>query len=98
DLYYRLNVMYVELPPLRQRVGDEKLFAEHFLGILAARYGARAPVLDADSCAWMRTHSWPGNIRELEILLEREFLLAEGAPVLRKYATLPHASRPGSLP
>jgi transcriptional regulator with PAS, ATPase and Fis domain len=83
DLYYRLNVMYVELPPLRQRVGDVELLAEHYLGALATRSGSPVPMLDAKSCAWMRTHPWPGNIRELENLLEREFLLAEGGPVLR---------------
>jgi two-component system response regulator GlrR len=93
DLYYRLNVMYVELPPLRQRVGDVELFAEHFLGLLAKRYGGVVPRLDADSRSWMRAHSWPGNIRELENLLEREFLMAEGKTVLR-LSTLAKADAP----
>jgi len=67
----------------RQRVGDVELFTEHFLRLLAERYGSPVPVLDAASHAWMLAHPWPGNIRELENLLEREFLLAEGEPIIR---------------
>jgi DNA-binding NtrC family response regulator len=82
DLYYRLNVMHVEMPPLRARDEDVQLFATHFLAQLAGRYDATPPVLDSPSLAWLKAHSWPGNIRELENLMEREFLLCEGEPVL----------------
>jgi two-component system response regulator GlrR len=82
DLYYRLNVMHVELPPLRERGADIDLFAEHFLQQLGRRHGTAPPRLDERSLAWLHAHTWPGNIRELENLLEREFLLADGAPVL----------------
>jgi DNA-binding NtrC family response regulator len=82
DLYYRLNVMHVELPPLRERGTDINLFAEHFLQQVARRHGTDAPRLDTRSLAWLHTYPWPGNIRELENLLEREFLLADSAPVL----------------
>jgi transcriptional regulator with PAS, ATPase and Fis domain len=93
DLYYRLNVMYVELPPLRLRVGDVELFAEHFLRLLADRYGNPVPALDAASLTWMLAHHWPGNIRELENLLEREFLLAEGEAVIH-LSTLANGEAP----
>jgi transcriptional regulator with PAS, ATPase and Fis domain len=83
DLFYRLNVMHVELPPLREREGDIELLANHFLTQLAERYHESAPRLDDDSIAWLQAQPWPGNIRELENLLEREFLLHDGQPVLR---------------
>ncbi|MDH4167884.1 MAG: sigma-54 dependent transcriptional regulator [Gammaproteobacteria bacterium] len=83
DLFYRLNVMYLELPSLAQRGDDVLLFARHFLKVLALRYGQPVPELDADSTAWLLGHSWPGNIRELENLIERELLLHDGASNLR---------------
>ncbi len=83
DLYYRVNVMHVEMPPLRMRDDDIELFANYFLQQLAARHAVAPPLLDSRSRAWLRSHPWPGNIRELENLMEREFLLSEGADVLR---------------
>jgi two-component system, NtrC family, response regulator GlrR len=83
DLFYRLNVMYLELPSLVQRGDDVLLFARHFLKVLALRYGQPVPELDADSTAWLLGHSWPGNIRELENLIERELLLHDGTSNLR---------------
>lgn len=83
DLFYRLNVMCVELPPLRVRERDVELLANHFLTQLAERYCEPTPQLDPDSVAWLLAQSWPGNIRELENLLEREFLMHDGRPLLR---------------
>lgn len=82
DLYYRLNVMHVELPPLRARGDDIELYAMHFLRQFAAQHDIVPPALDGRSLEWLQSHSWPGNIRELENLIEREFLLSEGEPVL----------------
>jgi transcriptional regulator with PAS, ATPase and Fis domain len=82
DLYYRVNVMHVEMPPLRMRDKDIELFATYFLQQLSARNGVAPPLLDSRSREWLKSHSWPGNIRELENLMEREFLLSEGADVL----------------
>ena len=73
DLLYRLNVVTVSLPPLRDRVIDIPLLAQHFLTQFA---GASAPVLTADAIALMQEYSWPGNIRELRNVIERVVLLS----------------------
>ena len=73
DLLYRLNVVTVALPPLRDRVIDIPLLAQHFLTQFA---GASTPVLTADAIALMQEYSWPGNIRELRNVIERVVLLA----------------------
>jgi DNA-binding NtrC family response regulator len=73
DLLYRLNVVTVSLPPLRERVVDIPLLAQHFLTHLA---GASAPVLTPDAIALMQAYPWPGNIRELRNVIERLVLLA----------------------
>jgi DNA-binding NtrC family response regulator len=81
DLLYRLNIMPVRLPPLREREDDVLLLAEHFLAGLRRRYGFAEKFLDREFVAWMRRYSWPGNVRELENLLHREFLLSERAAI-----------------
>jgi two-component system, NtrC family, response regulator GlrR len=83
DLYYRLNVMNVELPPLRERDADVEMFASHLLRQFAARYGTQVQKFDEPSIQWLRSHSWPGNVRELENLIERELLLADCDTPLR---------------
>ena len=81
DLLYRLNIMPVRLPPLRERADDVLLLAEYFLGGLRRRYGQPEKHLHQECIGWMRRHRWPGNIRELENMLHRQFLLAEGAAI-----------------
>lgn len=78
DLYYRLNVMPLTLPPLRVRAGDIALLSKHFLDCLHARYDQPARHLDSSALEWMLNHDWPGNVRELENMLHRAFLLADG--------------------
>src|SRR4051812_49218388 len=73
DLLYRLNVVTVSLPPLRERAVDIPLLAQHFLTHMA---GASAPSLTPDAIALMQEYSWPGNIRELRNAMERVVLLA----------------------
>jgi DNA-binding NtrC family response regulator len=92
DLYYRLNIMHVALPPLRERGADVQLFASFFLQALGQRYGVAEVRLDGDSQRWLQAQHWPGNVRQLENLLEREFLLANNPAVLRLSA-LDSASR-----
>jgi transcriptional regulator with GAF, ATPase, and Fis domain len=82
DLYYRLNVVTVNLPPLRERVDDLVLLAGHFVEKFAAARGRAAPALSREAVERLRRHSWPGNVRELENVLERAVTLATG-PVLR---------------
>ena len=75
DLLFRLNVLTIDLPPLRNRGDDAVLLARAFLERLARQY-RRAPVrLHAQALAYIRAHHWPGNVRELENLMHREFLL-----------------------
>jgi two-component system response regulator HydG len=78
DLYYRLNVFPILLPPLRERKGDILLLANHFLKIYAHRQGKTILGLADTVIEAMLGYSWPGNIRELQNLMERGVLLAKG--------------------
>jgi DNA-binding NtrC family response regulator len=79
DLYYRLNVIPIRLPPLRERAEDIPLLANHFLARFAARLGRAPRELSAEAVGAMMTWAWPGNIREVENLMERASLLGQGA-------------------
>ncbi|WP_114417969.1 sigma-54 interaction domain-containing protein [Marinospirillum perlucidum] len=78
DLYYRINVVSLELPPLRDRREDLPALAEHFLQRLARRTGRRVPKLTAQALTRMLEYSWPGNVREMENALESAFYLSQG--------------------
>lgn len=89
DLLFRLNVLVLSMPPLRERGGDVLLLAEAFIERFCRRY-ERAPVrLDAESASWLRGHDWPGNVRELENLLHRAVLLNDGGELRLDPATQP---------
>jgi DNA-binding NtrC family response regulator len=75
DLAYRLDVVSLEMPPLRQRKGDAILLGDHFAARFAAHYQLPLRRIDAASIAWMEQYSWPGNVRELENLVHRHTLL-----------------------
>jgi DNA-binding NtrC family response regulator len=96
DLLYRLNIMPVCLPPLRERADDVLLLAEHFLADLRRRYGQPERYLHVDFIDWMRGHNWPGNVRELENLLHRQFLLSDEATIRLSPTTVPAAGPPPS--
>ena len=81
DLYYRLNVFPIHLPPLRERRGDILALAEHFLTHYAALEKKGALTLSTEARAWMKRHDWPGNVRELENRLYRAVLMCEGSAV-----------------
>jgi arginine utilization regulatory protein len=78
DLYYRLNVGYIALPPLRQRPVDIPLLARHFIAKHAAMLGARTTTLGTTAERELRRHNWPGNVRELENAIQRSVLLHQG--------------------
>lgn len=84
DLYYRLNVIPIRLPPLRERTGDLPALMEHFLGSFSRRYGRTAPLAPADLLSGAMAYPWPGNVRELRNLCERAVLMgwAAVAPIL----------------
>jgi transcriptional regulator with GAF, ATPase, and Fis domain len=85
DLYYRLSVFPIELPPLRLRVEDVRPLAEHFLGRIAPSLGAAAaagpPGVSEAAVTCLTAYHWPGNIRELRNVIERGALLAGGQPI-----------------
>jgi DNA-binding NtrC family response regulator len=78
DLAFRLDVLSIEMPPLRERCGDALLLAEHFAQRFARRYKVPLRPLDAASRIWLARHSWPGNVRELENRMHRATLLCGG--------------------
>lgn len=75
DLLFRLNVLPLQLPPLRERGDDVVTLAHTFLRRFSRQYSQPLKTLDADSLAFLRTHNWPGNVRELENLIQRHLLL-----------------------
>ena len=77
DLYYRLNVVPIPLPPLRKRSGDIAYLAKHFLALHCARNGVPLKDLDDSALAFLDSYSWPGNVRELENEIERAVSLRE---------------------
>jgi two-component system response regulator AtoC len=83
DLFYRLNVIRIHVPPLRERRDDIPLLAKHFLSHYCAKYGKREMLLSVDALSAMASHEWRGNVRELRNLMERCALLATGAEVTR---------------
>tara|TARA_R110002096_G_scaffold436100_2_gene667753 strand:- start:4772 stop:6043 length:1272 start_codon:yes stop_codon:yes gene_type:complete len=78
DLYYRLAVLTVHLPPLREREGDVDLIAAHLIKKFNGEFATTVRSLDRDAQRLLRTHPWPGNVRELRNAMERAVLLAEG--------------------
>jgi two-component system nitrogen regulation response regulator NtrX len=75
DLYFRLNVIPITTPPLRQRIEDIPLLVDHFLGLLAAEYGQPKKSMTPEAVKRLKERDWPGNIRELRNLIERLVLM-----------------------
>jgi two-component system response regulator AtoC len=82
DLYYRLAVVRLHLPPLRERPEDLPLLVEHLLAALATRMRLPRPVLAEETLRLMLAHPWPGNVRQLENALERALLVSDGRQIL----------------
>ncbi|HEY0776395.1 MAG TPA: sigma 54-interacting transcriptional regulator [Gemmatirosa sp.] len=81
DLFFRLNVIPIHLPPLRERPGDVPLLVRHFSALYRARTGRPAPAWSDDALALMERHRWPGNVRELANVVERLAILQPGGEV-----------------
>jgi two-component system, NtrC family, response regulator AtoC len=77
DLFYRLSVFPIALPPLRERPGDIPLLVDHFIRVYGARLGIRIKGIRSKALALLMEHNWPGNVRELENAIERAVVLAE---------------------
>jgi Nif-specific regulatory protein len=89
DLFYRLGVFNVHLPPLRERGDDVLLLADSFIGSLAAKMGKGDVTLSRDACELLRRYAWPGNIRELQNAIERGLITCEGTLVTAAHLALP---------
>jgi len=99
DLYYRVNVVALELPPLRARGDDIMLLAEFFLRKFSAQYRLPEPAITPDVRRALLAHTWPGNVRELRNAIERAILLSPpGTLVLSELAPRPLATPAGPLP
>ena len=108
DLYYRLNVISIQVPPLRERGPDRLLLARHFAERHARKLGKRIGGFDAEFSAFLENYPWPGNVRELENMIERAVILAEAdlltgrdlaevapaLPMVRAAVPLPGGARP----
>ncbi|MFZ5485185.1 MAG: sigma-54-dependent transcriptional regulator [Pseudomonadota bacterium] len=92
DLYYRLNVFPLEIPPLRARPADILPLARHFLAVHAGSVGREGFLLSPAACAQLTTHTWPGNIRELSNVMQRAMILAPGQRIEPEHLLLPRAS------
>ena len=78
DLYYRLNVIEITLPPLRERPSDIERLALHFTEVYARKFGKKVKGLSREALAALMKYGWPGNVRELENVIERAMILEEG--------------------
>jgi len=81
DLFYRINVVMLRLPPLRERRGDVILLAAHFIDHFNAKFGKSCGPLTPAAVRALEAHSWPGNVRELQHCIERAVALHPGGPI-----------------
>jgi DNA-binding NtrC family response regulator len=91
DLYYRLAVFPIEIPPLRQRPQDLAPLAEHFLHLLTRGPSRTAPELTTEGRRALQAYDWPGNVRELQNVIERALILSAGQPITAEMLGLPAA-------
>jgi two-component system response regulator PilR (NtrC family) len=97
DLYYRINVIELRVPALRERSGDIPEIADAILARLARRAGATAPQLSADAVSLLKDYAFPGNVRELENVLERALTLSTSGEITAEHIRLRSAARvPGA--
>jgi PAS domain S-box-containing protein len=94
DLYYRLNIFPIELPPLRDRTGDIPLLAEHFCEMYAARTGKDIDGFGPGAMAALKGYDWPGNVRELANIIERAVILTRGDRIRAEHLSI--SGRSGS--
>ena len=95
DLFYRLNVIPIEVPPLRRRKEDIPLLVEHFFKSFSAEYGKRPKTLSGDAMVYFMAYDWPGNVRELRNMVERLVIMTAGDTITPE--DLPAPLGPGDL-
>jgi transcriptional regulator with PAS, ATPase and Fis domain len=97
DLYYRLRVVQLQLPPLRERGADVLLLTQHFLQHHAQRYGTATPALAESAAQALMQHRWPGNVRELRNVLEQAVLLHPGPTIEAEHLALSRLGRADAI-
>ncbi|GBF35710.1 zinc sigma-54-dependent two-component system response regulator [Desulfocucumis palustris] len=88
DLYYRINVITLTIPPLRGRMEDLDLLLQYFIEHFNKRFGCRVTEIEPEVMAVLRSHRWPGNVRELENVVERAFNMLEGDTIQKEHLPL----------
>jgi DNA-binding NtrC family response regulator len=96
DLFYRLNVVRIELPPLRARPDDVRALVAHFIDRYSTQYGVAPKAVTPEALACLLAHTWPGNVRELQNVIERAFALSDAETLT--LADLPSSVRPPQAP
>ncbi len=98
DLYYRLNVVSISIPPLRERREDIAVLTEHFIRKFSSQMGKPSPILNREAFEAMLNYGWPGNVRELENAVERAVLLARGDQIDVEDLKLKNETRTAAVP
>ncbi len=98
DLFYRINVVVLRLPSLRERPDDVPLLADHFLGVFAAHYRREKKALTRDAMRRLQGYPWPGNVRQLENVLLNAFVLSEGSLIDGPDLAFPDSTRSAPPP
>jgi len=97
DLFYRINVVAIRVPSLRERAEDVPLLCDYFLGVFAAHYRREKKGISRDAVRRLQGYHWPGNVRQLENLLLNAFVLSEGPQIELEDLAIPDASRAPSI-
>ncbi len=96
DLYYRLNVFPINLPPLRDRLDDLPVLVSHFISKFSRQMSVAPSSLSAEGAAKLREYNWPGNVRELENIIERAMILSRGAALGANHLDFGRRSQPAA--
>jgi DNA-binding NtrC family response regulator len=97
DLFYRLNIVPIRLPALRERPGDIDALADHFIAVYSQRLKRQPPVLQQDALQALRDYHWPGNIRELENVIHYSLLVAAENDIRSEHLRMPGAGHAGGV-
>jgi transcriptional regulator of aroF, aroG, tyrA and aromatic amino acid transport len=97
DLYFRINVLPIHIPPLAERIGDILALTDHFLFNLSTKLGRKQQSVSPEAMEKMKRYDWPGNVRELKHVVERAFILCEEQTIGEEAILLgPETAKPGS--
>jgi Nif-specific regulatory protein len=94
DLYYRLNVVQINLPPLRERMDDIPVLAEHFLNLFKEETGMGNLKISQEAMQKMQQYNWPGNIRELRNAIERAVVMGDGETIIPEDLPIKQSKQP----